>query len=172
MKRAFGKRAVFSTLFLGAVAALGGCPIYSHDDDGCWRDRDCASGYLCDDYTGDCYVPNSGNGRCVRPSDCGVNQTCGEIGRCVSGDCSFSGCVAGYHCDAQTGIWQCVSDANGTPNGGSGGGGGTVAGGAAGALETAGDGGAGEPSADVAGAGGDATVPSGAGGAAGEAGGG
>jgi hypothetical protein len=154
------KRAVLSAVFLAAAAGLGGCPIYSHQDDGCWRDKDCQNGYLCDDSTGDCYSPSSGSGRCARPSDCGVNQTCSSAGLCVSGDCSFSGCVSGYRCDASTRIWQCIS--SDTPNGGAGG---RSSGGAAQAAGAAGA----ESSADSAGTGGDATVVSGV---AGEAGGG
>lgn len=124
------KRAVLSSVFLAALATLGGCPIYSHEDEGCWRDRDCDHGYLCDDNSGTCYLPGSSNARCVRPADCGVNQTCSSAGVCVSGDCSFSGCVSGYRCDVSTGIWQCVSNANnGTPNGGAGGGSSAGAGG-------------------------------------------
>lgn len=112
------KRAVLTAVFLAALAGLGGCPIYSHEDDGCWRDKDCENGYLCDDSSGDCYAPSSGSGRCARPSDCGVNQTCSSAGLCVSGDCSFSGCVAGYRCDGSTRIWQCVPSAEGAPSGG------------------------------------------------------
>jgi hypothetical protein len=156
------KRAVLSAVFLAAVAALGGCPIYSHEDDGCWRDKDCEYGYLCDGSSGVCYRPGSDSGRCARPSDCGVNQTCSSASLCVSGDCSFSGCVSGYRCDVSTGSWQCISTTSGTPNGGAGGGSsGGATQGAAGA----------ESSPDAAGAGGDAAVVSSAG-TAGEAGGG
>ena len=159
------KRAVLSAVFLAGVVALGGCPIYSHEDDGCWRDTDCANGYVCDDSSGVCYLPNAGSGRCVRPSDCGVNQTCSSAGLCVSGDCSFSGCVSGYRCDGSSGIWQCVSSTGGSPNGGEGGGAGDASQGAsAGAAGT-------EISMDAAGSGGDSAVVSGAG-TAGEAGGG
>jgi hypothetical protein len=156
------KRAVFSAVCFAAIAALGGCPIYSHDDDGCWRDRDCESGYLCDDSSGVCYLPSSISGRCVRPSDCDVNQTCNSASRCVSGDCSFSGCVSGYHCDGSTRIWQCISD--GTPNGGAGG-----SSSAGGAPQDSSAGAAGlDISMEASGAGGDAAVL----GIAGEAGGG
>ncbi len=114
MKRAFTKRAVLAAVALAAIATLGGCPIYGANDEGCWRDRDCGGGYLCDDNTGVCYLPNSGSNSCARPSDCGVNETCSVKARCVSGDCSFSGCVAGYRCDSSSGSWLCVSDANGS----------------------------------------------------------
>ena len=168
MKRAFVKRAVLGVVFLSAITTLSGCPIYSHDDDGCWRDRDCADGYLCDDRTGVCYVAGSGavSGSCVRPNDCASNYTCNPSGQCVSGDCSFNGCVAGYHCDASSGIWQCVSNSVISTGGGSGTGGeaasaGNNAGGAAGS----------ESSSDGAGAGsgGEAAI-AGTSGAAGEGG--
>ncbi|MES1178452.1 MAG: hypothetical protein ABUL62_29290 [Myxococcales bacterium] len=162
------KRAVLSAVFLAALGALGGCPIYSHDDDGCWRDRDCAYGYLCDDSSGVCYLPGSDNGRCGRPSDCGVNQTCSSSGLCVSGDCSFSGCVSGYRCDGSGPSWQCVSSTGGSSNGDAGGG---SAGGASGATQSAGAGEAGADSSAAAGVGGDAALASGVG-TAGEAGGG
>lgn len=147
------KRAVLSAVFLAAVAGVGGCPIYSHADDGCWRDRDCENGYLCDDSRGDCYLPSSGSGRCARPSDCGVNETCTSAGRCVSGDCSFSDCVSGYRCDASTGIWQCISNEM------------SSGGGSGGASQVAGA--AGAESSDSAGMGGDSTFLSGLAGAAG-----
>jgi hypothetical protein len=118
MKRAFTQRAVLAAVSLAALATLGGCPIYSHDDDGCWRDRDCASGFFCDDRSGICYRPGSGTLHCARPADCGVNETCGKTGRCVTGDCSFSGCVTGYVCDNGSGIWQCVVLENGSAGAG------------------------------------------------------
>lgn len=157
------KRAVLSVLFLSAITALGGCPIYSHDDDGCWRDRDCADGYLCNDSSGVCYLAGNGaaSGRCVRPSDCVPNYTCNSSGQCVSGDCSFNGCVSGYRCDASSGIWQCISNSVISSGGGAGTGGapagGASAGGSAGDLALGTDGGAAgsESSSDVAGSAGD-----------------
>src|SRR5258708_19923885 len=98
----FMRRAVVTAVFLCAVAALGGCPIYNHEDQGCYRDRDCAPDYLCDMRSGLCYVPGAGNS-CLRPTDCVMNQTCGRTGQCLSGDCTFNGCVAGYQCDSSTG---------------------------------------------------------------------
>lgn len=153
----FMKRALVTAVFLGAVAALGGCPIYSHEDDGCYRNSDCAPGYSCDDRTGACYAPG-GPDSCVRPSDCGVNQTCNRSGVCVSGDCSFHGCVAGYTCDSSSGIWECVSSSSGAAGAGNGSAG---AAGSAGA-EASGPG--------ASGAGGDAALSL-SGGSAGQAGG-
>ncbi len=108
------KRPVVTALFLCAAAALAGCPIYDHEDAGCYRNSDCASGYVCDDHTGECYqpsVPSNGDNSCGKPSDCGVNETCSKTGQCVSGDCTFSGCVSGYVCDSSSGTWQCISSA-------------------------------------------------------------
>ena len=160
------KRAVLAAVFLASVATLGGCPIYNHEDDGCYRDSDCGIDYACDRQTGECYLPGNGDS-CRRPSDCGVNQTCDVDGRCVAGDCSFNGCVSGYRCDSSSGIWKCVSTAGGGSAGASSSGGssGMSAGGSAG--ETSSNGGSGaEPGS--AGAGGDAAAS----GSAGEAGGG
>lgn len=116
------KRPVVTALFLCAAAALPGCPIYDHEDAGCYRNSDCAIGYVCDDNTGECYQPSplpGGDTRCVKPSECAVNETCDKTGHCVSGDCTFSGCVSGYECDSSSGAWQCVSGAAGA--GGAGG---------------------------------------------------
>ena len=113
----FMKRALVTAVFLGAVAALGGCPIYNHEDGGCYRDSDCAPGYSCDDRTGDCYAPQV-EGSCVRPSDCDANQTCNLSGECGSGDCTFHGCVAGYTCDSSSGVWECVLTQNGAAGAG------------------------------------------------------
>ena len=110
------KRPVVTALFLCAAAALSGCPIYDHEDAGCYRNSDCATGYVCDDGTGECYQPSSptdGSG-CSKPSDCDVNETCSKAGECVSGDCTFSGCVSGYVCDSSSGRWACTSGASGS----------------------------------------------------------
>jgi hypothetical protein len=106
------KRPVVTALFLCAVATLSGCPIYDHEDAGCYHSSDCGSGYVCDSRSGDCYLPNS----CSRPQDCAVDETCTSAGECVSGDCTFpgSGCVSGYTCDSSSGVWSCV------PNGSAG----------------------------------------------------
>jgi hypothetical protein len=124
------KRPVVTALFLCAAAALSGCPIYDHEEAGCYRDSDCAIGYACDVNSGECFQPTSpsgGNG-CSQPTDCGVNETCSKAALCVSGDCSFSGCVSGYTCDSSSGKWECTSLTGGTP-------GASGEGGAAGAPE-------------------------------------
>ena len=107
------KRAVVTAVFLCAVAALSGCPIYSHEDEGCFRNSDCAPGYACDDNSGQCLLQGNGN-FCSRPEDCGSTQTCGSLGQCASGDCSFNGCVSGYRCDSSSGTWMCVSKLSGS----------------------------------------------------------
>ncbi len=157
------KRAFLAAVFLASVSMLGGCPIYNHDEDGCYRDSDCGIDYSCNRQTGDCYLPGGGDS-CRRPSDCGVNQTCNVDGRCVSGDCSFDGCVSGYRCDSSSGIWECVSTASGGSGGASstGGGAGTDAGGVAGDTSSTSAAGA-----DTAGASSDASMS----GSSGEAGG-
>ncbi len=138
------KRPVVTALFLCAAAALSGCPIYDHEDAGCYQDSDCASGYACDVKTGECYQPSSptnGNG-CAQPSDCGVNETCSKAGECVSGDCTFSGCVSGYQCDSSTGKWACVSSTAVPGEGGAAGAAGAPAAGTAGDSSVAGQAGA------------------------------
>ncbi|MEO8903804.1 MAG: hypothetical protein ABI488_15975 [Polyangiaceae bacterium] len=146
------KRPVVTALLFCAAAALAGCPVYDHEDAGCYRNSDCASGYVCDDSSGECYQPSSptdGNS-CNKPSDCGVNETCNKAAECVSGDCTFSGCINGFTCDSSSGKWQCISDTAGTAGEG-------------GAAGTAGEGGA--AGAPAAGAGGEAQASAGQAGA-------
>ena len=105
------KRPVGTLLFLCAVATLSGCPIYDHQDAGCYHSSDCTPGYVCDDRSGDCYLPSSSSGNgCSQPQDCAVNETCSKAAQCVAGDCSFSstGCVSGFTCDSSSGVWSCV----------------------------------------------------------------
>jgi hypothetical protein len=64
------------------------------DADGCVADVECAPGYLCDG-RGFCTLHPLA---CTKPSDCGINETCGSEASCRVGDCSFHGCVAGYSC--------------------------------------------------------------------------
>lgn len=147
------KRAVLTAVLFCSAAALSGCPIYNHDDEGCFRDKDCAPGYACDDNSGACYVPGTGSGHsCSRPDDCSQGETCASSGQCAAGDCSFNGCVRGYLCDSSSGIWTCVTpetgaggapDPGGTSNAGEPGTGGvpgtTAEAGTAGLPGTAGD---------------------------------
>ena len=110
-------RSVVTAGWLFGLAGLAGCPIYDHEDAGCFRDGDCASNYVCDQPSGACvFATNSG---CTKPSDCNATATCTEAGVCVFGDCTFNGCVAGYHCDSSSGIWTCVSGASGGSGGSS-----------------------------------------------------
>jgi hypothetical protein len=131
------KRPVVTAVILFAVAGLAGCPIYDHENDGCYRDSDCAQNYFCDKTTGDCRSASAYS--CTKPSDCDRTSTCTPSGQCMSGDCYFNGCVAGFFCDSSTGIWQCI--ANGTGEAG-----------AAGASDAAGQGGAAGQTAVVVGA--------------------
>ena len=144
------KRPVVTAVLLLAVAGLAGCPIYDHENAGCYRDRDCASNYVCDRY-GDCVLPD--NSFCNKPSDCASTSTCTPAGTCSIGDCSFLGCVAGYTCDSSTGVWGCV--VNGSGAGG--------ASGQAGSTASAGQGGAGDQAASAgAGQGGQSVASAGA----------
>lgn len=102
------KRALVTTWILCAVATLGGCPIYNHEDEGCYRNRDCAPGYYCEDRSGECIAESVGATSCSRPSQCAGDQTCNPQGRCVSGDCTFNDCVTGYACSKDSGTWSCV----------------------------------------------------------------
>ncbi|MEP7049280.1 MAG: hypothetical protein ABJB12_02960 [Pseudomonadota bacterium] len=139
------KRPVVTALFLCAAAALPGCPIYDHEDAGCYRDGDCASNFVCDVDTGECYQPTApppADSSCNRPSDCAANETCNKAGQCVSGDCTFSGCVSGYECDSSSGVWLCLAAADGAAG----------AGGMSGAAGAPAVGAAGEAAAGQAGA--------------------
>jgi hypothetical protein len=105
------KRPVVTAVFLFVIAGLAGCPIYDHENAGCYQDRDCGSSFVCNTQTGDCVAIDSA--RCTRPTDCDSTFTCTSEGICRSGDCSFSSCVAGYRCDSSSGIWQCVANGSG-----------------------------------------------------------
>ena len=106
------KKSAFPAALLLIAAGLSGCPIYDDDDSGCYRDSDCASGYLCDHDTRDCYPEDDDGTACRKPSDCGENETCSKSGTCTTGDCHFSsvGCVRGYTCSGTSGRWECVDD--------------------------------------------------------------
>jgi hypothetical protein len=131
-------------LSLGGCLLLAGCPGYG-DHDSCVRDSQCAEGYVCD----------TGAGRCVRnpvvdcraPRDCAETETCASDGTCRVGDCSWSdiGCVDGYACTAEDGVWACRAGTTVPSEGGAGGAGGagpggtsSGPGGAGGAAESAG----------------------------------
>jgi hypothetical protein len=141
------KRFAAVLLFL-AGSMLPGCPIYG-DDSSCSVDTDCPSDYVCDDLVGSCR-PNS----CTSPTQCPTNQTCGRGGTCVAGDCSWAhiGCVTGYVCSSETGIWECTRGASSGEGGGagaaSGGTGGLTGSGAASGMS------GGAPDANTSGSGG------------------
>lgn len=138
------KKSAFPAALLVISAGLSGCPIYDQGEYGCVRDSDCASGYQCERETGSCYAePESAS--CRRPSDCGVNETCGRSATCSIGDCHFNsvGCVQGYECLSVDGRWTCV-DEDVLGQGGAGTGGAPMAsGGQPSAAGGAGEGGAG-----------------------------
>ena len=124
------KKSAIPAALLLTLVGLSGCPIYDHDDSGCFDDLDCAPGYLCDDVTGSCFTEDTGVA-CDEPGDCDTNETCDRTGTCSIGDCHFSsvGCVRGYVCSSDSGSWECVLE--GAGEGGSDGGGGSgVTGGA------------------------------------------
>jgi len=81
--------------------------------DDCAYDSDCATGYVCDQSSGECFVPPESNDACRAPSDCPPSYTCGEKGYCMPGDCYFNGCVSGFECDSSSGIWECVPSSDG-----------------------------------------------------------
>ncbi|MBI5536882.1 MAG: hypothetical protein HY898_29445 [Deltaproteobacteria bacterium] len=120
---------------------LAGCPIYSNDH--CYNDYDCPSNAYCsmDNVCIPYPAQTGGSGGtiggspCSHPDQCGANSVCGVDGYCHTGDCSFSGCVAGYKCVINDNdLFVCVP--NGTPTDG-----GAGKGGSAGSAGTAGSGG-------------------------------
>ena len=125
-RRAFAPAGLPGILLLSAFSLVG-CPIYDHEEEGCFRREDCAPGYSCDRNTGECVGPGSTDG-CTRPSDCGSNETCDKNGDCRLGDCSFAdiGCVDGYQCSKASGAWRCVAEGSPSSGGASSGSGGEV----------------------------------------------
>jgi hypothetical protein len=91
-------------LLLGLIAQ--GCPVY---EDYCESRADCAAGFRCNVYTGDCELASYGPGpACAAPGDCGPGETCGERGECQPGSCVFHGCVSGYSCGVVDGLHTCT----------------------------------------------------------------
>ncbi len=131
------KRPVFATLLLSVGLALPGCPIY--DDEGCSEDAQCEPGYQCQVSTGSCVssTPEGTDQECYKPSDCRAGATCDRTGSCRSVDCSWAdvGCVDGYYCTQDDGVWRCLPDSS---SGGAPGTAGASVGGAAGAEPGAG----------------------------------
>lgn len=104
----------------GVALLLWGCPGYGDHDD-CVRDAQCAPGYVCDADAGRC-VQNT-IVSCDEPSDCLATATCAMDGTCQAGDCSWPdiGCVEGYECTADEGLWACRASAGDEAAGGVGG---------------------------------------------------
>ena len=129
---AAGKRRIQSMLLLFAGITTQACPMFS-DDAGCWYDGDCAPGFLCDRRNGTCFrEPMVEPDSCSEPADCRVGETCSPDALCVPGDCTFSGCIAGWTCDVIDGRWGCRSETS-------------AAGGMAGQAGSAGSAGSGNP---------------------------
>lgn len=116
------KRALLTGFALLGASLLSGCPIYPEDRLVCDTNLDCPGGYACGS-NGYCYLPGGGGGpsgpSCNEPKDCDFNETCTAKGVCRSGDCSFHGCVSGYTCAVDQGVWSCVQSSG---SGGTGGG--------------------------------------------------
>lgn len=136
------KKSALPALLLLIGAGLTGCPLYDHEDSGCYVNSDCAPGFSCDERDGTCY--ENTNDACRKPSDCGTNETCSRLGTCTPGDCHYRsvGCVRGYVCSSESGRWQCVAASDGS--------GGAPSEGGAGGADT--EGGSGGMDGSVAGA--------------------
>ena len=109
-----------------AGLVVSGCPIYAEEH--CYSDYDCPSNAYCS-VDGECipYPSGSGGGSggssnvpCTHPDQCGANSVCGADSTCHTGDCSFSGCVAGYKCVIEQDLFVCVPSGT-QPDGGQGG---------------------------------------------------
>lgn len=91
-------------VLLGLI--VQGCPVY---EDYCDSRSDCAPGFRCNIYTGDCELASYGPGpACRAPADCGPGETCGESRECRPGSCVFHGCVSGYVCSVVGGLHTCA----------------------------------------------------------------
>jgi hypothetical protein len=130
--RAVGLALAAAALLGGGALLAPGCAIYD------------------DEWTGECILdcqPPPEEPSCAAPSDCLANETCGDDGRCHSGNCRFWGCVAGYACIVtDRGTAECEPG-----DGGGGGAGGSGAAGEGGAGGATGAGGSGEGGAGGAG---------------------
>lgn len=134
--RRVGLFSPLAVTLLGVIAQ--GCPVY---EDYCDSRSDCAPGFRCNAYTGDCELASYGPGpACSAPADCGPGETCGESAECLPGSCVFHGCVRGYTCSIVDGLHSCSGDSEV---------GGPVAS-DAGAPDSSLPGDAGEPPADAA----------------------
>src|ERR1041384_1674619 len=88
-----GRLARVAFVLCAGATALLGCPLYSDCDD----QNDCASGYYCSQFSQRC-EQNSRGIECLRPSECGVGETCTPERVCRPGSCGYHGCVRGYRC--------------------------------------------------------------------------
>jgi hypothetical protein len=125
MKRLFGL-----ALFGVATAVLGGCPVYSGNQNnsyevcnqsGCYwcpensMSSACLPSGQCDGYgncSTDAGAPSDDTGTgtitCSQPGACPEGYTCAASGTCQLGDCSITACVAGYSCELENGTLTCV----------------------------------------------------------------
>jgi hypothetical protein len=112
------KRFAFLVSLLGVGLMVPGCPIYG-DDEACGSDIDCSEGYLCDELTGLCSPEASLS--CSLPNQCDPGFTCAKDGLCRAGDCTWKdiGCIAGFVCSGDSGVFRCEAGSSG--GGGAGG---------------------------------------------------
>lgn len=111
-------RALLPSVLFTALLGLSACS--NSQPAGCRSYSDCAFGYACDYWSGQC-VPEAPDSECSSPEDCRRGETCGMSGFCQSGSCAVHDCVTGFECAIVDGIFACVaagsSDA-GAPEGG------------------------------------------------------
>jgi len=114
------KRLLLGVSIFGAIAFLGGCPIYPSQTD----NQVCNAGgcYSCPDgtYSNGTCVP----WQCSTDTDCSPGYVCGSNNTCVpasqdagAGDCSQTGCPAGLVCKLSGGTTQCVPAPAGSDGG-------------------------------------------------------
>jgi hypothetical protein len=161
-----GLRALRAALFSACAGLLlWGCPGYGDSDETqCVRDSQCAPSYVCSE-AGSCVLDPIV--RCEEPRDCAPTETCSAEGVCKVGDCSWDdiGCVEGFECTADEGLWECrpgSAGAGGASSGGADSGGANSGG-------SADSGGADSGGANSGGSAGTPAVPDDGGGAAGSA---
>jgi hypothetical protein len=103
--RRWAQRSRWALVFCVGLLAQG-CPVY---EDYCDSRADCAPGFRCNVYTGDCELASFGPGpACNAPRDCGPGETCAQSGECLPGSCVFHGCVSGYTCSVVDGLHTCA----------------------------------------------------------------
>ncbi|MGO9000065.1 MAG: hypothetical protein ACLQVI_42605 [Polyangiaceae bacterium] len=96
---------------------------------GCNGNMDCPGGYECGEnntcvsmggpeYDAGVYTPVDATApptSCSQPGNCPSGYSCGAGGVCELGDCSVTGCVAGYVCELENGTLQCVLESTPPP---------------------------------------------------------